>query len=292
MRRSPGSPSQMIAALLRRGPRTWRSTQLTLALSVPPTNHFACGGFQSSTLRPRREPLELLGEARPEAPRDRARRARRRPRRGRSPARGTRPTARTCGLPGGDRRSRRGLLVGHRPIRILDAGSAERDPAYASLWRKRRRLGRVRRARAARRCGRTPRRARRRASAKIARHEAGTRRTRTRSRSGEDALAHRLEHVAHLGRHVARVAQEARPRAAAAAAPSADVRAPIETISQTNAPTMPARDQPGERAAPDGDRARIVLLIEIGGEHAAADHPQAAAAVGRGRRSAAPTGRR
>ena len=39
----------MIAALLRRAPRTWRSTQLTLALSVPPTNHFACGGFQSST---------------------------------------------------------------------------------------------------------------------------------------------------------------------------------------------------------------------------------------------------
>jgi hypothetical protein len=40
----------MSAALLRRAPRTWRSTQLTLALSVPPTNHFACGGFQSSTL--------------------------------------------------------------------------------------------------------------------------------------------------------------------------------------------------------------------------------------------------
>src|SRR3954468_21554195 len=39
----------MIAALLRRAPRTWRSTQLTLALSVPPRNHFACGGFHSST---------------------------------------------------------------------------------------------------------------------------------------------------------------------------------------------------------------------------------------------------
>src|SRR5262249_15057747 len=46
---SPGSPSQMSAALLRRAPRTWRSRQLTLALIVPPTNHFACGGCQSST---------------------------------------------------------------------------------------------------------------------------------------------------------------------------------------------------------------------------------------------------
>src|ERR1051325_4424356 len=39
----------MIAALLRRAPRTCRSTQFTLALIVPPTNHFACGGFQSRT---------------------------------------------------------------------------------------------------------------------------------------------------------------------------------------------------------------------------------------------------
>ena len=42
----------MIAALLRRAPLTWRSTQLTLALSVPPRNHLACGGFHSSTRDP------------------------------------------------------------------------------------------------------------------------------------------------------------------------------------------------------------------------------------------------
>src|SRR6188768_3934386 len=39
----------MMAALFLRHVRTWRSRQLTLALSLPPTNHFACGGFQSST---------------------------------------------------------------------------------------------------------------------------------------------------------------------------------------------------------------------------------------------------
>ncbi len=40
----------MSAALLRRAPRTWRSRQLTLMFSCPPTNHFACGGCQSSTV--------------------------------------------------------------------------------------------------------------------------------------------------------------------------------------------------------------------------------------------------
>ena len=49
VRRSPGSPSQIIAALLRRAERTCRSRQLTLALICPPTNHFACGGCQSRT---------------------------------------------------------------------------------------------------------------------------------------------------------------------------------------------------------------------------------------------------
>jgi hypothetical protein len=39
----------MMAALFLRHVRTWRSRQLTLALSLPPTNHFACGGFQSRT---------------------------------------------------------------------------------------------------------------------------------------------------------------------------------------------------------------------------------------------------
>ena len=66
VRRSPGSPSQMIAALLRRGPRTWRSRQLTLALSLPPTNHFACGGCPLEHRVPRPHPLELLREAGPE----------------------------------------------------------------------------------------------------------------------------------------------------------------------------------------------------------------------------------
>ena len=49
---SPGSPSQMIAALLRRqafSPSRCRSRQLYETFSLPPTNHFAKGGFQSST---------------------------------------------------------------------------------------------------------------------------------------------------------------------------------------------------------------------------------------------------
>src|SRR5262249_33933632 len=39
-----------MAALLRRGPCRWRSTQLALTLSLPPTNHWACGSSQTSTL--------------------------------------------------------------------------------------------------------------------------------------------------------------------------------------------------------------------------------------------------
>ena len=49
VRVSPGSPSQMIAALFARAPRAWRSTQFTEALSSPSENHFARGGFHSST---------------------------------------------------------------------------------------------------------------------------------------------------------------------------------------------------------------------------------------------------
>ena len=56
----------MKAALLRRQVRTWRSRQLALTLSLPPTNHFASGGFHSSTLLQRLDPLELLREAGPE----------------------------------------------------------------------------------------------------------------------------------------------------------------------------------------------------------------------------------
>src|SRR5688572_4781498 len=51
VRRSPGSPSQMSAALLRRAVRMWRSMQLTDTLIRPSTNHFAWGGsLQSTTL--------------------------------------------------------------------------------------------------------------------------------------------------------------------------------------------------------------------------------------------------
>src|SRR5271155_3597774 len=49
-RESPGSPSQISAALLRRGVSRWRSRQLYAALIVPPTNHFAFGKFHSSVL--------------------------------------------------------------------------------------------------------------------------------------------------------------------------------------------------------------------------------------------------
>ena len=48
-RRSPGSPSQTIAARFRRGPLACRSRQFTDALIRPPTNHRAKGGSQSRT---------------------------------------------------------------------------------------------------------------------------------------------------------------------------------------------------------------------------------------------------
>src|ERR1700683_1478218 len=44
----------MMAALLRIGPSRWRSRQLTLALILPPTNHWAKGGFQTQTCFQRR----------------------------------------------------------------------------------------------------------------------------------------------------------------------------------------------------------------------------------------------
>src|SRR5271156_3117073 len=49
-RESPGSPSQISAALLRRGPSRCRSRQLYAALIVPPRNHLANGKFHSSVL--------------------------------------------------------------------------------------------------------------------------------------------------------------------------------------------------------------------------------------------------
>src|ERR1035437_8847170 len=38
----------MIGGLLRAGPRAWRSKQFAAALSLPPVNHVALGGGQSS----------------------------------------------------------------------------------------------------------------------------------------------------------------------------------------------------------------------------------------------------
>ena len=49
VRTSPGSPSQISAGLSPRVARC-RSRQLDEALSFPPTNHFAYGGFHSSTV--------------------------------------------------------------------------------------------------------------------------------------------------------------------------------------------------------------------------------------------------
>ena len=107
MRRSPGSPSQMIAALLRRAERRWRSRQLTLALILPPTNHFACGGFQSSTVRPRLRTTRARAQSAPRTLRDRARLLRRCARSRRWPARGTPRGAGRCDLRGAARRFRR-----------------------------------------------------------------------------------------------------------------------------------------------------------------------------------------
>src|ERR1041385_3083815 len=44
-----GSPSQTSARRPARPARPWRSRQFTDALILPPTNHFALGGFQSRT---------------------------------------------------------------------------------------------------------------------------------------------------------------------------------------------------------------------------------------------------
>src|SRR3989449_9365014 len=48
-RRSPGSPSQTIAALFRRGEARCRSRQFCETLSWPPTNHLANGAFHWRT---------------------------------------------------------------------------------------------------------------------------------------------------------------------------------------------------------------------------------------------------
>src|SRR5580693_9235057 len=49
VRISPGSPSQIIAALFLRQVEMWRSRQLCARFIFPSTNHFAHGTFQSST---------------------------------------------------------------------------------------------------------------------------------------------------------------------------------------------------------------------------------------------------
>ena len=48
MRVSPGSPSQMRAALVRRAVVMCRSRQLYETLSLPPMNHLALGALHSS----------------------------------------------------------------------------------------------------------------------------------------------------------------------------------------------------------------------------------------------------
>ena len=49
VRVSPGSPSQWKATRSPRPASTWRSTQLTATLSLPPTNHLANGASHSRT---------------------------------------------------------------------------------------------------------------------------------------------------------------------------------------------------------------------------------------------------
>src|ERR1044072_9051601 len=46
---SAGSPSQINARRPLLPARIWRTRQFTEALSLPPRNHLACGGFHSST---------------------------------------------------------------------------------------------------------------------------------------------------------------------------------------------------------------------------------------------------
>ena len=138
MRRSPGSPSQMIAALLRRAVRMWRSRQLTLALIFPPTNHFACGGFHSSTRRPRLDPLELARELGPERLGSRPRARRRRDPKCWLISEAS-AVAESAGLPGGDclfltwslgHCIQRGDSGSNRrgAIRVLGAGVLEKEP--------------------------------------------------------------------------------------------------------------------------------------------------------------------
>ena len=69
VRVSPGSPSQWKATRSPRPAATWRSTQLTATLSLPPTNHLAKGRSHSSTVGPRRVPRQALGLGGPEGQR-------------------------------------------------------------------------------------------------------------------------------------------------------------------------------------------------------------------------------
>ena len=62
----PARPPRSIAALLRRAVFTWRSRQLTQALSCPPTNHLACGGSHSSTRVPGLGTTRVRSAPRPE----------------------------------------------------------------------------------------------------------------------------------------------------------------------------------------------------------------------------------
>ena len=260
MRRSPGSPSQMIAALLRRAPRTWRSTQLTLAFSVPPTNHFACGGFHSSTRvhgvnhssSAAKPAQNAFGIAR--------RRGRRPPRRARWPARGTRRTARTCDLPAGDRRSRRSASGRPWRIRIPDyalaagSGGGSVGPPSAGGTSLRKNAAPS-----------TPP-----SVAKMAPHEEHAGRNRTRAERRIRAELTRASSCTSGGMSRALRAKSPTSRCLERRHQHDSPR--CETINQTNG-ADDAGEKPGAGAAPDGERARIVLLIEVGGQHAAADRP-------------------
>ena len=66
VRVSPGSPSQMMAALFLRHVAACRSRQLYERFNLPPTNHLAKGRFHSSTFVPGLEPVELARDTGPE----------------------------------------------------------------------------------------------------------------------------------------------------------------------------------------------------------------------------------
>ena len=168
MRISPGSPSQIERGLVAARRATWRSRQLYEALSFPPTNHFAYGGFHSSTFVPLRLPRRAARPNPPSMPRGRA--CLRPDLRDRSRWRccGTPQAAGTHGSPAAVHRLSMSLLVSHRgalrradsSLRIrVEAGSATRvgltsgrHDGLLGIRRVRRRRRSIGRCRGRRRC--------------------------------------------------------------------------------------------------------------------------------------------